>query len=156
MTKPTWNVPRELAERAAIEHAEMFGNIRGAMDHGAQNPIHPWPTTQDEQASIDTFAALLSDLTRPASRDVAARELARRVKMECDGSPGWHYDVTTGGWVLTGDHHTRRVFVGDESDTAAYHKRYGRPNVTFMPGNPTDPAEALALALAATEPTNGQ
>lgn len=150
MTSPTWTVPPAMAEEAAMEW------------HADQRATSLWPGFEWEQLDADerrhrvaVHARALADLNRPASRDAAARELARRVGLECGATaPTWSHDSYYGGsWVLLNENGTR-VFcehpVGKlvpgmiDSDTINV------PGIKAIT-RAGDPAEALSMALAATE-----
>jgi len=153
-------IVRAEADRLAVEFAEAWSVVSGAPHLG-------WATLNDETKvkRVAVHERFLRDITRPESRDWAARALADLVRLADDESrastaPSWgifecgeHSEGDDGAmrecafpiWSLAlGDRHepTMVTFAacGDYEES-----RRVVPGIDRV----TDPAEALALAIAA-------
>ena len=134
MTAPRWEGPEldALAEAGAREWHACNGNQLGA---------YPWDTLakRQQEHEIASFRILLSDLRRPAAMDAAARVLAARVGLVCGPTaPVWSCSPDGAGY-----------YTSDGVWTGGYCWYLSVPDDCWSGGNlVTDPAEAMALALA--------
>ena len=134
----------------------------GSPQNAYRKDYRDWPgrdytraTLWDEQTEkwrarlVDAHVTLLRDMSRPASRDWAARELARLVGLECSATaPGWRVrdPRTLREWVLSGSG-CSRIFIA-EGPTEHSHE-YVVPGLDAL----TYPAESLCAALVAVSAT---
>ena len=149
MTQDIRQLPaiRALAEERARSY---WSAVQGIVPTAA-----PWEQTPDygKEVQIGAHLAIITDLSRPDSRDAIARLVAAKVGIEC-GATAPEFRQTTGslgGWVLNGGKGVRSVH---EFVTRAPHPARGNlptRGVTLVPAllGVNDPAEALRLIALA-------
>ena len=153
-----WPPLREAAEGMAMEHhcawAPAFRDRGGQVADWLAQP----KMTRDHWSAA--HASLLTDLSRPASRDHWARWLAERVGLVCGATaPGWNRVQTyvdhesTNYWALSvpgGRAYEMRIAFfhepGDDDDGATVWRV--APGISAL----TNPAEALRLACLSVVP----
>ena len=149
------------AEAEAL--ARDFHAVLRAQAGARQEEIPAWEATSVDFRHVGTTTHLwlLRDLSRPASMDAAARRLARRVGLAVGATaPGWDYmpadpPNSVASWALWNDHGPDWCcldYPPDIEDSLGPPPPWGRGQPARVRGLPTDPATALAAALAATEP----
>ena len=111
------------------------------------------PSARVRDAWVDAHLALLRDLSRPESRDAAARLLAAKVGLECGATaPAWRPTTgTLGGWVLVAGLRPRDCYEFAAVAPSCNPRPPGYVKLTVVPAlaGVTDPAEALRLAVVA-------
>lgn len=144
-----WKPLREAAEANAREAHDAVVRYFGA--RGEPCPTWDEVIPEGRAARIAGHAALLADLTRPASRDFWARWLAEKVGLTVGATaPGWYRHAAAGRthWQIGDFPMSQNVWVVDHAAEWNMGARIVVPGISTL----TDPAAALRAALLAVVP----